>query len=1742
MANPYSAGGGGTHFEASVVASALAAVLCEGSIRGLVGHYAIEVRTQRASFDEPLDDLIVTGLGDQGVRTKLHLQIKKKLTFTKADAEWADVLRRAWDTFSAAGFDATIHRVGVGIGTYTARVDQHYQTVLTWAAESVDGDHFFERIQKKDFSHEDKRAFVEAVTTLLAAHTARPLTNDELRGFLKSFVIIYFDFQSGENSRDAANVIDRLSGFLPPPDRHEAPRIWDHLAQKSATLVPVGGGASRGTLLDGLKTEGLPTGAAPSFWSDIETLKRESQRTLADIRSTIADLKLHRAVPYQETAQALEDGRFVQIVGEPGTGKSAILKEVAEECARVGPVFVLKDGRIHPRGWSAHAHTLNVSDDIATLLREFACCGIPILFVDGIDKIVDPATQLTVNDVLRAIAGSDSLSNWRVLVTVREQNLKHLDTWLDQDVLKKLPLRNVSVGALREQELSVVAAEIPRLGPLLSQPGGMDVVLNRPFFLDAIVRLAGDSGNTELPATEVELLHLWWTLGASERSDAVPAQKRRNVLIDLARQLARSPGAAMAIRDLQAEPLVELKAAGVLRDKELGHSVVFSHDIYEEWALCELLISEQAHLARVLTEVGEPQALVRPVQLLGTYALETDASADAWKALLKETGEASLRPVWQRAVLTSCFQSTRTTELLGRLTDELLREDGAPLRRLLLAIATIEVIPNARYLDEKLLPDVEPSERARLAHTMALPKPIVWVRFLDWLVPRLGELPPKLVPDLVPVFAAWQSAYSGRNIRHCRAIGIFSHRWLVEIEEALHPKTWKDRRHPFGLDVRHRDEEGIEKALRSLFLSSAGDVPELVTTYLRAKAGDKHQRHVFREDIVQNSGALVRHLPAELVDFILTAFVERPHDHRDAWGSYDHHLIDEVGIAGHDQFYPASPVQMPFLALLRNNEEQGLRLIRGLCNHSISIWRWSRKQPSHHAAATPIPVRVSLPWGRQSFWGDGQVYLWFRGYQGNEAVGSALMALEHWALERIEQGAEFGEIFRNVVEGNKCVAALGLGVSLCLAHPDKSMRCSLPLVTSAHVWMWDIARRFQDIGGLPPNEMGDWHRYRFELEAVRALNKKPHRQQDIRALVLAFVLTDDKALRRKYVRALRRFPKLLPFVFEEEKAHPEHIAELRERMTFFAEQGDPRNVKVAPTPGRTHFQVWIEPPSLQKPKYQAQQQEHAELNEYSGLALWSWKSLEDGKLHEQLSVEQAMVKGRAFDAEGLFDAVHGPERLLESQRATAVAGAAFVAARYCEDGTWSDGIGKWCLDVFGRAATAPEEADGMSSRGVMLSMNPIVFAAYGYAGLLARGYEPRHCKMAILNLAVDALDGVVGAAFASAKYYAAEQPQFYWTLLDLGLRQCVVPRDAIPKYHSPHWDEQEAEHKLALLERAGNLLDADAKTDLPDMPMPWIRSAAAPSDHHRETNGYLRNDAQFMFNLAETILFGASLPPILSDVEKRAQFLKLVGQLVDWTIQEIVPPFADSRRRYRSGNTPFGWVFGFSAWCGKVCAHLTGEECRTVILQRVLAQDSETALRIMQSLMRTFMVNAFLVPTSISDDHLVVWEEVTEWLFENREWKHGKTAEYLDREFQNCALSLLFCAAPDFSPLICGVDPGWPQLPKFLAIVERAIREFGMNQQLYFAVMMFLKRGGFDLLPDPALGWLHDIAGAKKRDQAFWNLNGDSTVEILKAVSEQKDPLLTPEHRRMITLISDILVDNGVRGAGFFQQELLRPS
>src|SRR4051812_23991515 len=78
-ASPELTGGSGFTYEDSVAAVYAAALLSETTAPGLPGRQVKRLSVQHGSLGHPLDDLIVEGVGADGVRMRLSLQVKRRL-------------------------------------------------------------------------------------------------------------------------------------------------------------------------------------------------------------------------------------------------------------------------------------------------------------------------------------------------------------------------------------------------------------------------------------------------------------------------------------------------------------------------------------------------------------------------------------------------------------------------------------------------------------------------------------------------------------------------------------------------------------------------------------------------------------------------------------------------------------------------------------------------------------------------------------------------------------------------------------------------------------------------------------------------------------------------------------------------------------------------------------------------------------------------------------------------------------------------------------------------------------------------------------------------------------------------------------------------------------------------------------------------------------------------------------------------------------------------------------------------------------------------------------------------------------------------------------------------------------------------------------------------------------------------------------------------------------------------------
>jgi hypothetical protein len=147
--SPEISGGGGFTFEDVAVAVYLGALLGEETAPGLKDRTVTRVAVQQAAFGEPLDDLIVDGIGQDGSPARLSLQVKRELTISAAptNTDFREIVTRAWATLAKADFWETTDQVGAVTGTVAEGSRRPLHDLYEWARDSSSVETFLARFQ-----------------------------------------------------------------------------------------------------------------------------------------------------------------------------------------------------------------------------------------------------------------------------------------------------------------------------------------------------------------------------------------------------------------------------------------------------------------------------------------------------------------------------------------------------------------------------------------------------------------------------------------------------------------------------------------------------------------------------------------------------------------------------------------------------------------------------------------------------------------------------------------------------------------------------------------------------------------------------------------------------------------------------------------------------------------------------------------------------------------------------------------------------------------------------------------------------------------------------------------------------------------------------------------------------------------------------------------------------------------------------------------------------------------------------------------------------------------------------------------------------------------------------------------------------------------------------------------------------------------------------------------------------------
>ena len=1767
--SPELTGGAGFTFEDVAVAVYLVALLTQETAPGLPGRIVTAVSVQQAAFGEPLDDLIVDGEGQDGSLVRLSLQVKTRLTVSAAasNTDFREVVLHAWQTVRGVRFRPGTDRVGAVVGNMAEGKRRALKTVCEWARPSgTTATAFAARLEEGTGAGDDHRAAAASVSAILRdAGEADP----DAAAFevLRHFVLVDVDTLHEGATTDPQQVA-KLRPHLRPDQASRSDALWDALRRVAREAAGRATAFTRAGLLAQLRGAFAFAGS-PRFHHALELLREEARLALAGIENTIGGSTLDRSAAVERVRAAVARHRFVQVTGLPGVGKSAVLRALAEEYAAAGPVLVLKADRVEAPTWHAYAGGLGVGPaPIGALLAELAAVAEPVLFIDGLDRF-GVEQRGVVTDVLRAALRATS--PWRVVATVRDSGTEPLKTWLPDEVWGEGVVGVVHVEPLDEDEAAAVARAQPALRPLLF--GGLRVreVARRPFFAAVLARAlaCGRGGAPVAPGSEVELAQVWWDRGGHD-ADGARAAKRQQALLALARTGAASLGKPLSASGLDPGAVDDLVQDGLLRKEGRGHRLVFAHDILFEWAFLHLLLDRGDWWMDEVRGVGEPPALGRVVELLSEAVFADDAG---WEETLARVEASGMRPQWTRAWLLGPFNSPAFPDRARAYAGAVFRDGGARAVKLVTWFQAEKTRANPLVLDGRSKEaDETTRERAHAADLLAWPSDFhAWSRYLGWVLDHAAEVPQAAWPDAIAGFEVWQNCLGDVAHPLTERILTAAQRWLEEIEADRAARYhWRPDagQRPAADAERHRRVPGallwgadkdVARSLRLLVLRGVRLNPRRVRDYLSRLRSLGRLEDGAYEQIVTWSPWLAPAAAADLVDLVLER-ARRPLPAEVAAGleedrlrggtewryhSFSVHewrslgLDDSPGLCS-----PASPLREPFRSLFLSAPNEGLRLVRDLANHAIAAWSqlW-RFDPGRRG--TPLPLVLAFPWGEQTFAGDGGVYAWFRGQGAPALLTCGLMALEEWALGEVERGRDPDAVIADVVQGHISCATLGIAVVVAL-NMQRISPATLPFATSQRIWRWDLQRCVFDMSGNL-NLIGFWRPGDIEHgRAVEAGNRRDVRRRDVRDLAQLFVLAAPTELQQAASRAVQAFPLALPFDLEEEARDPDGTARHGQTAEIWSQLGRVENYSVTPVGDEAAVEIVFDGPARHDPEVVDTVRRSARMLECLRLAAWGAEVTGAKSAIDPLVVPDMLAAARRMDAADLFDGdvQSGEERDARRDAVAAVAAAALNPAVPLGSADL-----EWAVDVLARAYAVPERVDSMWTPKAPLAHHPGLAAAHGFAALIRRGIEPDGARRGLIMLAAHPLEQVASTALGLAVSLWEEDAPFAWTALGLGIRLSIVDVGELRAHHRDgHADAVTPTVVTAVQGALQRLGGGGPVCPLPALPAAWsvvpfpraTRDGSSPPLVRREPDVCLAWD--FLPRLFPYIPVGC----VLSDPDRRSEFLDFCDQMLAWTTARLNPPGSGEPHGYGASHRGdvYEWRIALCDLLARVALQTPAEEALERFFVPMAALDDGAAASLLNPFADRLARRGVMDPPVCAPQAIPLLTACADRIVRCEDWTHARDRGGVppDHELQSLARTLLFVAANGAPRASRFANGEWEDIGLILPVVDRFVGAVGDVAAVAVNLVELCERAGRHY---PAEVFASEVLAMLSRHPGTppgWRRHGvpRRLASLVQAVAERTRPL-PPTLKQDLLRILDALVDMGDRRAAALQSsELFR--
>lgn len=1766
--SPELAGGEGFTFEGDVVAFYLVALLAEAYAPGVDDRTVIRVSVQQRDFGEPLDDVIVDFEDTAKNPARLSLQVKRTLTISKADTntDFRDIIRDCWHTLAKSDFRHGTDRYGTAVGTVSTTKERALKTLCDWARESLTTVHFDARFDQEGNASKDLKAVKNDVVSVLNDVNGKLCTNVEVHRFLAHFVLIQFDLLR-EGATDPPDAINRIRDCLATDDVGKAPLVWSRVVQLARASAGKSGQFDRARLVHFISPIARLRGAT-SFRFNLDKLTEIATSYAYLIPDDVGGARLNRALLLENLETKLSCARVVQIRGLPGSGKSVLVRRAVQQALDHGPVLFLKAEQLEGTSWISYANAQGLlTTKLDQFLLEIGAVGTPIVFIDAIDRI-EKEHQPIILDVIRAIIESPLLDNWRIVASLRDNGIDVLRNWLGNylDVLK---VETLDVGQLSDEDAEILAEAKPHLRPLLFGSDQVQGIVRRPFFANVLNQscVADPTSAAFAPQTEIDLIENWWRRGGYNETGQSTIERQRT-LIDLARVRARQLSQPIGLSQLTALAHIDnLRVDGILQNSRDGISVRFAHDIFFEWAFFHLLADRSTQWMEEIKACGEPPAVARVVELASQWEY---TKGNDWPKYLTQTERTDLRSQWQRAWLLGPLGSAAFEVDDSKFAAAVFADDFRHFRKVLIWFQAEKTTPNATILAGALPLE----QRQRFADLLGWPSDfLAWQRLIDFILRRVADIPQRLYPDVVAIFVVWQNAYAGFRNPTSRAILQQCAKWLTDID-ALSVAEGPDENSEYWGKV--PELAALSKSLGQLLMRSSRAEPSLAGEHIRRAINSERIRDDEFQDIIAYSPILAQSLPELLVDLSLAflrkelpdeqvareerelraaaahrkAILAKPEADRSSKeqmsisigrsiqsvGDFDYHDWEQLSIHNdHRSFNSPSPLREPFYSLFQSSPDEALRLLRDLSNHAINAWHQLHRY-SHDREDIPIALELKFPWCTQKFWGTDREYLWCRSVWAPDAIGCGYMALEEWCFSELEHGRPVDELIEKIVNGNECIAILGIASMIAL-HTETVSEVTLPLITSQRLLTADHNRMVQDFSPTA-SLIGFTNRTdKSHVEAIQAANSRPVRKQELSGMVPRFVFAKG-SLHDRAREAILNFKNDLPYQYEELRNVSREFQRLTNQAMQYAELADPKNYQAyRTTEDSDQITIVHTSPSAALPENVAKVEEA--LKRLRQMNLWTWasKSFEEKAPNCNHSVESAIAMAQELDVINLFKQSNDEqeEDLLGMHRSAVVATAA-IALNF-RGGLPEDTL-DWARDVLGRAMRLPEKRDMMWSSGSVIPWHHGIYVARGLAADIREGTATDDAARDLLGLVAHSLEIVSLAAFEEACKLWPKDSKLTWAALILALSLCHVPLQPRNRMDQHSETADSSIETQTAIDAALSLYEArNGWASLPLPPPAWVKAELGAGDSTSTADVWVEPSIYWRSKYAAEILNRVPFEEIIGS-SARSALLHFLANVLDWTNKKNSSPGVNPGRRDHSTARIFELTYALGSRLGHLAGLLPLHDFQIRFLDPILALEDDKCWTLLFPFTSTYICSYIYDATVVPADAVTILHLCLERLLKASTFKRNtyRSGEFSGYHQPKLVDALMFVSVERADLATRYVNGDWSEISIILPLIDRFIRAGGWAASVMDPFLTLCERARAHYPAEAFADQVLSIVSNGSDNLKGWHRSSipSRIAELVQYFANRDVPMNLVLAQKFLRIL-DMLVDMGDRRSAALQ-------